>query len=1108
MRLFPGRLIFLLFVCLDLCFVAHAQTSGKNLNNLDGWRIEEESGASLELNKSGSDAHDGLELNYQLETGDWVQIWRVLDSNIEGSPFLHMEVKGTGSDNTLQVKYVDEDGSTYGADIIGVLARGDWISISLGPDDFKYFWGGDKQLNKSRIIRMYIAITKTAGGSGKVLIRGIDFKEKGMKKKPEKKSEAVKPVQSSLSSWNAGGESGTSINLTSTAGKEGTALKIDYDMGTGSWVQIRKKFIEDLAEKRFMRFWLLGKGSVNNLQVKIEDMDGSTFGVDMEGETDAPVWQFVQIPREKFKHFWGGDSEFDWAHPKRLYFSITKYEGGAGSVLIDSIEFDNKKLDIEGPGLPADDTPVLIKMESVSGWNIGGESGTSFDMLVDEGHDGNSIVVDYDIGSGTWIQMQKRIKLNLEKRTYLEFYFKGEGAPNNLQVKLEDADGSTFGVNLEGKTAENEWQLISLPIDEMYYFWGGDTDFNRSLVKKLYFAITKGEEGGAGKVWLDEIRFVYKPPVPEPVEDPSVPVKLSLPKAEKSYKSTGERTLNFILDTPPIGFMHPWGGIINSIRLGPGKEVNIADENSSLLVQIRLMNVLAVSGRKEIFWKIAGAIFDPKKFWEEGGGFPHLLVGKEGKKIHMVPGGTRWSTMPGILLDLVDILKPVKDELEEQQLSEKLSFLVEGLDAIAADLIKIPSLYEWEKLDSGRLKIFVPGFIAFDANNPNGFYSASDFSKQPEKWKERAELTAEWLIASQQPTGLFPVRYNSFEDEFLPNRMDRQIQLLSSLRIALFLEKYGRNKENKKALQAAVKLQEFLEKSYTAQGVIFSGYYIDTGVPATDMEDLTVYALVVQLAGRLGKLAFAEHIMENKIIPSSIELSEKNVGFKPLDSSVNIYSYEYVQIVQAIQDYEMARELFPDAGSVELETMRYTEKPEFYINLEPYCNVDAISGLGSQDGDFDGVGFAFSSKQMPPSHTIFSCEEKDTAFVMPDKGKERKNAIQCLGQKIRLFPRNYKTIHILATAHHGNADGTVKLYYEDGSEKEVRIVVGDWWHEAKNGHLARKSRIISNGQYSTDRLVSLFDIPIEVNSNGNKVKVIGLPANDKICIFAISAQQD
>ena len=417
MKLCSGLIISCLFLGI-ICSSSISHAQDIKFNDISSWRIEQESGASLELKKGSRDNPESIEMIYDLGNGNWVQIWRVLDTDISKDPYLRMEIKATGFDNILQIKYVDDDGSTFGTEIKDLIPSSDWTEIAVGPNKFKHFWGGDKKLNKSRVVRIYLAVTRMSGGSGKVWIKGLKFQRSGIeKKKPAQKQKKSKPaIKSGLSDWNAGGESGTSVNLTSAPGKEGTALKIDYDMGSGTWLQIRKKFTDDLSDKRYLRFWLKGVGSANNLQVKIEDMDGSTFGVNMEGATDAPVWEYVQLPQEKFEHFWGGDASFDWKHPKRLYFAITKYEGGSGSVLIDSIEFADKKLDIKAPGLPADDTPVIFSMESVSGWGIGGESGTSFDMVVAEGHDGNSIAVDYDIGSGTWIQMQKRIKLNIEKK--------------------------------------------------------------------------------------------------------------------------------------------------------------------------------------------------------------------------------------------------------------------------------------------------------------------------------------------------------------------------------------------------------------------------------------------------------------------------------------------------------------------------------------------------------------------------------------------------------------------------------------------------------------------------------------------------------------------
>lgn len=148
-------------------------------------------------------------------------------------------------------------------------------------------------------------------------------------------------------------------------------------------------------------------------------------------------------------------------------------------------------------------------METTEGWMIGGESGTNSNLGTVSGKIGRAIEISYEFVSGSWIQVQKDVApLNIGDAEQLKFYYKGNGAINTLQVKLEDVDGSTFGINLEGATnTEGLWKQMTVLIDELTYFWGGDEDLDIANIKKIYFAITK-EEGGTGVVVIDEVQFL------------------------------------------------------------------------------------------------------------------------------------------------------------------------------------------------------------------------------------------------------------------------------------------------------------------------------------------------------------------------------------------------------------------------------------------------------------------------------------------------------------------------------------------------------------------------------------------------------------------------
>lgn len=113
--------------------------------------------------------------------------------------------------------------------------------------------------------------------------------------------------------------------------------------------------------------------------------------------------------------------------------------------------------------------------------------------------DGKALRLDYDFGTGDWIQLKRDIAFEPEG-SVLKGAWKSEGAKNRLRIELVDEDGSTFvdGWTLEPKDG---WTRIEFPLDGFKYQGGGNATLDR--VVQVYFSLEK-REGGAGAVLLDD----------------------------------------------------------------------------------------------------------------------------------------------------------------------------------------------------------------------------------------------------------------------------------------------------------------------------------------------------------------------------------------------------------------------------------------------------------------------------------------------------------------------------------------------------------------------------------------------------------------------------
>lgn len=153
---------------------------------------------------------------------------------------------------------------------------------------------------------------------------------------------------SDAAGWKTEKDQGATI-LTRT---ENGALRVDYEMGSKKWVQVKKEIPMDLREYGILEFRVKGEGSPSRLEVKLEDADGVNVGRAFDRATAVSEWRDYAIPFKDFQYWWGGDGIFDWEKLRHIYFAVSTATGGKGTVWIDDVKLDQdaaKKLEALAP---------------------------------------------------------------------------------------------------------------------------------------------------------------------------------------------------------------------------------------------------------------------------------------------------------------------------------------------------------------------------------------------------------------------------------------------------------------------------------------------------------------------------------------------------------------------------------------------------------------------------------------------------------------------------------------------------------------------------------------------------------------------------------------
>ncbi|MFH1369447.1 MAG: CIA30 family protein [Elusimicrobiota bacterium] len=159
---------------------------------------------------------------------------------------------------------------------------------------------------------------------------------------------------------------------------------------------------------------------------------------------------------------------------------------------------------------PVSKADIISELDDPKEWSVYTENTCKLQLQAVPGKFGKALEASYDFGQGGWVAMNMKKSMDFTVVTAFKLYYKGEGATNSIEVKINDADGSSFGYLLKTKSNESAWTLVEVPVSELQYWWGGDKELDLAKITEFHFAISKkeGDEGGTGKVIFDRLQMV------------------------------------------------------------------------------------------------------------------------------------------------------------------------------------------------------------------------------------------------------------------------------------------------------------------------------------------------------------------------------------------------------------------------------------------------------------------------------------------------------------------------------------------------------------------------------------------------------------------------
>jgi hypothetical protein len=153
--------------------------------------------------------------------------------------------------------------------------------------------------------------------------------------------------------WSVEHDAGSSGSLNIIPGITGNAVELNWNIGSGDWVQAKYTFphLVDLSQKDIIGLSLRGSpGTGNRVSLMFADKNGVFFGMDFSDINTISRWMInLPVPKKMFYHFFTIPSdpsltEIDWSQIDRFFLVVKRPNplsgGGSGNLVIDHLQAD------------------------------------------------------------------------------------------------------------------------------------------------------------------------------------------------------------------------------------------------------------------------------------------------------------------------------------------------------------------------------------------------------------------------------------------------------------------------------------------------------------------------------------------------------------------------------------------------------------------------------------------------------------------------------------------------------------------------------------------------------------------------------------------------
>jgi hypothetical protein len=188
-----------------------------------------------------------------------------------------------------------------------------------------------------------------------------------------------------------------------------------------------------------------------------------------------------------------------------------------------------------GPATGSAGPAFVDEFERLDPWTVRASDGVVASIQSAAGIDGQCLRLDFDFRAGAgFVVVRRAVDLDPAENYRFTFAVRGDALPNNFEFKLIDASGeNVWWVNRRDFDFPNDWLPIRYKQRHFEFAWGPSGGAPLERIAAIEFAVA-ASQGGAGKLFIDDLTFETLPEARSISESPLVRCSSSADGASKS----------------------------------------------------------------------------------------------------------------------------------------------------------------------------------------------------------------------------------------------------------------------------------------------------------------------------------------------------------------------------------------------------------------------------------------------------------------------------------------------------------------------------------------------------------------------------------------------